>query len=584
MPKIAAEEVARIREEADIVEIISDYIPLTQRGKNFFGVCPFHQDHSPSMSVSREKQMFKCFSCGAAGNVFKFVSEYENISYMEAIEKVASKIGLSIKISDTYKPKEKFAHEYEIMTLATSFYQNNLNTEAGLPAKKYLLERGLTEEMIKEFNIGLAFSNNQLRDFLQKKNISNEELFKLGLVNQKDLEYYDVFSERILFPIHDEKGNVVAFTGRVYEKDRSPKYLNSKETSIFKKGNILFNLHRAKNAIRLEKYLIMVEGNMDAIRMYASGFKNTVALMGTSLTKEQITLISKQHVKVLLMFDNDDAGALATMTNGRLLENAGIKVEVVRLSGQKDPDEYILTNGAQKMSEVLKHPMSFIEFQYENLKENKNLNDTENLRAYVKNVLDSLKGADAITIDITLHKLVEEYNLSYDVLKSELETEEKSVEILPPPNKEKRKSRYEKSAEHILYYMMNDQKYVKIYQTKLGYFKEETYRKIANEILYYLEENKKIELADFLTYAEQSPLKNEIYTLIQSIKDIELDDTSIMDYIRNIKEIMWEEELKKMKAEQKRVQDINEKEKLGQKIVDLMIKIQEIKKERSVKE
>ena len=584
MPKIAAEEVAKIREEADIVEIISDYIHLTQRGKNFFGVCPFHQDHSPSMSVSREKQMFKCFSCGAAGNVFKFVSEYENISYLEAIEKVASKVGLSIKISDTYKPKEKFAHEYEIMTLATNFYQNNLNTEAGLPAKKYLLERGLTEEMIKEFNIGLSFSNNQLRDFLQKRNISNEELFKLGLVNQKDLEYYDVFSERILFPIHDEKGNVVAFTGRVYEKDRSPKYLNSKETSIFKKGNILFNLHRAKNAIRLEKCLIMVEGNMDAIRMYASGFKNTVALMGTSLTKEQITLISKQHVKVLLMFDNDDAGALATMTNGRLLENAGIQVEVVRLSGQKDPDEYILKNGAQKMSEVLKHPMSFIEFQYENFKENKNLNDTENLRVYVKNVLDSLKGADAITIDITLHKLVDEYNLSYDVLKSELQTEEKPVEILPPPNKEKRKSRYEKSAEHILYYMMNDQKYVKIYQTKLGFFKEETYRKIANEILYYLEENKKIELADFLTYAEQSPLKNEIYTLIQSIKDIELEDTSIMDYIRNIKEIMWEEELKKIKDEQKKVQDINEKERLGQKIVDLMIKIQEIKKERSVKE
>ena len=584
MPKIAAEEVAKIREEADIVEIISDYIPLTQRGKNFFGVCPFHQDHSPSMSVSREKQMFKCFSCGAAGNVFKFVSEYENISYLEAIEKVASKVGLSIKISDTYKPKEKFAHEYEIMTLATNFYQNNLNTEAGLPAKKYLLERGLTEEMIKEFNIGLSFSNNQLRDFLQKRNISNEELFKLGLVNQKDLEYYDVFSERILFPIHDEKGNVVAFTGRVYEKDRSPKYLNSKETSIFKKGNILFNLHRAKNAIRLEKCLIMVEGNMDAIRMYASGFKNTVALMGTSLTKEQITLISKQHVKVLLMFDNDDAGALATMTNGRLLENAGIQVEVVRLSGQKDPDEYILKNGAQKMSEVLKHPMSFIEFQYENLKENKNLNDTENLRTYVKNVLDSLKGADAITIDITLHKLVDEYNLSYDVLKSELQTEEKPVEILPPPKKEKRKSRYEKSAEHILYYMMNDQKYVKIYQTKLGFFKEETYRKIANEILYYLEENKKIELADFLTYAEQSPLKNEIYTLIQSIKDIELEDTSIMDYIRNIKEIMWEEELKKIKDEQKKVQDINEKERLGQKIVDLMIKIQEIKRERSVKE
>ena len=157
MPKIAAEEVARIREEADIVEIISDYIPLTQRGKNFFGVCPFHQDHSPSMSVSREKQMFKCFSCGAAGNVFKFVSEYENISYMEAIEKVASKIGLSIKISDTYKPKEKFAHEYKIMTLATSFYQNNLNTEAGLQAKKIFARARLNGRNDKRIQYRASF-------------------------------------------------------------------------------------------------------------------------------------------------------------------------------------------------------------------------------------------------------------------------------------------------------------------------------------------------------------------------------------------------------------------------------------------
>ena len=585
MPRIAAEEVAKIREEADIVEIISDYIPLTQRGKNFFGVCPFHQDHSPSMSVSREKQMFKCFSCGAAGNVFKFVSDYENISFVEAIERVAAKIGMSIHISNTYKPKEKYAREYEIMTLATSFYQNNLNTEAGLPAKKYLENRGLTEEMIREFAIGLSFSHNQLRDFLNKKQISNEELFQLGLVNQKDLEYYDVFSDRILFPIQDDRGNVIAFTGRVYQKDYSPKYLNSKETKIFKKGNVLFNFHRAKDACRLEKKLIMVEGNMDAIRMYVNGFKNTIALMGTSLTKDQISLIGKQHVPVILMFDNDDAGALATMTNGQLLENAGIKVFVVRLSGQKDPDEYLIKNGSEKMQELLKHPMSFIEFQYENLKGNRDLRDTENLSSYVRNVLDSLKQADPIIIDITLHKLVDEYNLSYDVLKNELKSEESKIEAIPPPaQKKERKNRYEVSADHILYYMMNDQKYVKIYQTKLGFFKEEKYRKVANEIIYYVEENKKIELADFLTYAEISPLKNEIYEIIKSIKDPNIEEISIMDYINNIKEIMWENELKKYKNEQKKIQDINEKEKLGQKIVDLMIKIQEIKKERSVKE
>ena len=164
MAKISPEEIAHIREQADIVEIIGDYIPLTMRGKNYFGVCPFHQDHSPSMSVSREKQMYKCFSCGAAGNVFKFVSEYENISFIEAVAKVAAKIGISLNISASYKPVSKFAKEYEIMNLATLFYQNNLNTEFGLTAREYLHDRGITDEMIQEFQIGLSFQGNQLRD------------------------------------------------------------------------------------------------------------------------------------------------------------------------------------------------------------------------------------------------------------------------------------------------------------------------------------------------------------------------------------------------------------------------------------
>lgn len=584
MPLIAPEEVAKIREQADIVEIISDYIPLTQKGKNFFGVCPFHQDHSPSMSVSREKQMFKCFSCGAAGNVFKFVSDYENISFAEAIQKVAAKVGISIEVANTYKKVEKFAKEYDIMNLAMLFYQNNLNTPLGQEAKTYLKNRGLDEQMLKDFDIGLSFSKNQLRDFLSKKNIPLAEMEKLGLVNQKNLEYYDVFINRILFPIHNPEGKVVAFTGRVYEKDQSPKYLNSKETPIFKKGNVLFNYHRAKEAVRLEKKLIIVEGNMDAIRMYANGFKNTIALMGTSLTKEQIDLIFKLHVPVILMLDNDDAGALATMSNGRLLLDAGIDVEVIRLSGKKDPDEYILAYGKEAMQNLLEHPESFMEFQYEHLKENKDLRDTENLASYVRSVLDTLKKADPITIDITLNKLASEYHLSYDVLKQELKLDSSPPVVMQEKPKKEKKSRYKQSVEHLLYYMMNDIKYIKIYQTKLGYFEEENYRKVASEIIYYADEHKKINVADFLSYAELSPLKDEIYEIIKSIKEPDIEDTSINDYINNIKEIMWENELKKMKVEQRKMQDINEKERIGLKIVELMKNIQELKKERSVKE
>ena len=583
MAKISPEEIAHIRERADIVEIIGDYIPLTMRGKNYFGVCPFHQDHSPSMSVSREKQMYKCFSCGAAGNVFKFVSEYENISFIEAVAKVAAKIGISLNISASYKPVSKFAKEYEIMNLATLFYQNNLNTEFGLTAREYLHDRGITDEMIQEFQIGLSFQGNQLRDFLEKKGILKTKMLELGLVNQKNQEYNDVFNERILFPIQDASGQVVAYTGRVYEKDKIPKYLNSRETFLFRKGNILFNYHRAKEAIRLLKNVVLVEGNMDAIRMYVCGFKNTIALMGTSMTKEQIELLKKLHVPVTLMFDNDEAGKLATITNGNLLKNAGVEVLVIRLTNEKDPDEYILKRGVEVMQDTLKHPVSYLEFLYEALKENKDLTDATALASYVKSVLASLENADPITVDVVLNKLVQEFNLSYEVLKSELKEPKTTETIEVKPIVKAKKNRYQISVEHLLYAMMNDVKYIKMYQSKLGYFKEENYRKIANEIIYYAENKKEMSFADFLTYVELSPLKQEMNTIITSIKDDEIDDTSIADYIYNIKQIMWEDEVQKLKQEQKKLSDMNEKERIGNKIVELMKKIQETKIERSVK-
>lgn len=584
MPRISENVINEIRAQADIVDIIKEYIPLTPKGKNYFGVCPFHQDHSPSMSVSKEKQMFKCFSCGAAGNVFKFVSDYENISFIEAVAKVASKVGIPLTITGDYKPKEKFQKEYDVMNLATLFFQNNLNTSLGTKAKEYLSKRGLNEEMVKVFDIGLALDKNTLYQFLNKKKIAPEDMVSLGLVNQSGLTYHDVFVNRIIFPIHDASGHVVGFTGRVYDGDYTPKYLNSKETSIFRKGNILFNYHRARDAIRTQKKVIMVEGNMDAIRMYVSGLQNTIALMGTSLTTEQVVLLQKLRVPVLLMFDNDEAGKTATMKNGQILIDAGITVEVVRLHGAKDPDEYILSNGIQAMKDNIEHPLSYLEFKYNALKENKNLEDTEELSLYVKGVLASLEHADEITIDITLNKLVQEFHLSYDILKSQLDT--KKVEpVKQIPVKEKRvtkKSKYDLCAELILYYMMNDLKYVKMYQTKLGYFKSSVYRGIANEIIYYVEKNKTIELADFLSYAETSPLKEDIYRILESIKTPEIVETSMEDYIFNIKECTWEEEIKKLKVEMKQTSDIHEKENLAKKIVDFNKKIQEMLEERSV--
>lgn len=581
MSKILPEDIKEIRNNADIVEIVKDYIPLTPQGKNYFGVCPFHDDHSPSMSVSKEKQVYKCFSCGASGNVFTFVQNYLNISFIESVALVAQKIGRTINVTTEAKTTKAHTKEYQIMSLAKSYYQNNLQTKEGESARKYLLERKLDSKAIEDFEIGLSLEKATLTSLFEKKGIDLELSKELGLLNN-DKKYYDLFRSRIMFPIHNLEGDVVGFTGRIYhgEKDTA-KYINTKETSIFKKGEILFNYHRAKNETRLQKQVIIVEGNMDAIRMYESGFKNTIALMGTAMTSKQVDIIKKLRVPIVLMFDNDDAGALATHTNGKLLKEAGCTISVVRLEGEKDPDDYIIKNGCEVMAENIKKAISYIDFEYLYQKNNKNMNDSRNLADYIKNIIEDLRHEDGITQDIILQKLVNEYQLSYEVLKSELNTEEKiDVPIQVKEDKKKNKTRYSTSAEHILYYMMNSSVYVDMYRKKLGTFKEAIYRNIANEIIYY-SENNIISLADFLIYAETSPLKKEIYGIIESISEDTLEKSIMEDYIYNVKELMWEKEKKELKNKQKETIDASVKEKIGKQIVELTKKIQELKVERS---
>ena len=578
---ISEEEINQVRQNADIVEIISSYIPLNQKGKNYFGVCPFHEDHSPSMSVSREKGIYKCFSCGATGNVFKFVSDYENITFPEAVQKIAQKIGITLSITTEIKKITKYEIEYKIMTLSNLFYQNNLMTEKGKKAREYLENRGLTEEIQKEFQIGLAFDKNSLSEFLHQKNYENSLLISLGLLNQKKEFFYDTFLDRIMFPIHNLNGDVVGFTGRIYLPNSSPpKYLNSKETMIFKKGNILFNYHRAKDPIRLEKKVILVEGNMDAIRMYSCGFKNTIALMGTSLTSYQIKEIKKLRVPVILMLDNDDAGFTATYQIGTLLEKENIPIHIVRLSGEKDPDDYLLKNGIEAMQNNIKHAISFIEFKLNYFKRNKNLQDSEELAAYIKEVLKGMKeNTDPILKEITLKKLSNDYDISMELLISELdhikEKEQKQNEKIKVSQEEQKiikKTKYTDSIFHILYFMMNDPIYIKMYKKNLGFIDQATYRGIANEILAYYEFHKCINLADFLTFAENSKLKKEIYEIVTSINDETIDETIMEEYIMSVKKIRKQNEIKQLKEKLKLEMDSN-------KELEIVKRIAELKKE-----
>lgn len=578
---IAEEEINYVRQNADIVEIISSYIPLNQKGKNYFGVCPFHADHSPSMSVSREKGIFKCFSCGATGNVFKFVSEYENLTFPEAVQKIAEKIGVSLSVKNERKQITKNEIEYKIMELSNLFYQNNLMTEKGEKARNYLESRGLNEEIQKEFQIGLALEKNSLSEFLHQKKYDNSYLISLGLLNQKNEYFYDTFNNRIIFPIHNLNGEVVGFTGRVYLPDSSPpKYLNSKETVIFKKGHILFNYHRAKDKIRLEKKVILVEGNMDAIRMFACGFQNTIALMGTSLTAYQMKEIKKLRVPVILMLDNDEAGLTATYQLGMNLEKEEIATTVVRLSGEKDPDEYLLKNGSEAMYHNIKNAVSFLEFKLNYFKKNKNLQNSEELAAYIKEVLNGMKeNKDPILREITLKKLSHDYDISLDILKKEMESlEDKEIHLMDKKilkqekENQTKKTKYTDSLFHILYFMMNDPIYIKMYKKNLGFIDHFTYRGIANEIMAYYEFHKTINLADFLTFAENSKLKKEIYEIVTSINDETIDETIMEEYIMSVKKIRKQNEIKKLKEKLKSEMDSN-------KELEIVKRITELKKE-----
>ena len=577
MAFIATDEINHIRSSASIVDVISSYIPLTQKGKNYFGVCPFHEDHSPSMSVSEEKQIYKCFSCGATGNVFTFVENYLNISFAEAVELVAQKTGISISVPLVKKKESKFKDEYSLMDFVLKLYQNNLNTEVGQKAIVYLKKRNLLENTIEDFSVGLSLDQNMLYSILKKKDYSDKMLLDLGLVNQGKENIYDVFQNRIMFPIHNLEGQVVGFTARCYLKEETPKYLNTKETYIFKKGNILFNYHRAKDAIRLLKELVVVEGNMDAIRLYASGIKNVIALMGTSLTKEQIEALRKLRCKIVLMLDNDNAGEMATLAIGNLLEEQNIPFSVVRLSGEKDPDEYIVKNGVDAMLDNIKNAISFVDFKLNYFKKNKNLNDAADLADYIKAVIDGLKNTnDEILKEVTLQKLSKDYTISYAVLKEQLgETEKKAIKTqskVVEKEPVQKLSSYDKVCNKILFYMMNAKDYVKLYQTKLGLFPTKEHRRIANEILYYLDTFKTINLADFISYAENTNLKEEIMDIIINEKDTNVTESGMLELLSIIRKKIKKEEIKKLKEEIKSEVDVSKK-------VSLLEKITEIKKE-----
>ena len=572
---ISYDEIISIQRKTNIVDIIRDYVPLTQKGKNFFGICPFHDDHNPSMSVSTDKQIYKCFVCGNSGNVFNFVMEYEKVSFIEAVKIVAEKQGISIDIKSSSKTKIDKSNDrlYKMYDIANKFYQNNLNTTYGKDAKKYLSERKIDDSIIKKFNIGLSFNDSELYKILSKKGYTDNEIIDSGLGYKMNNYVKDIYMNRIMFPLYDLEGNVNGFSGRIYLDKNGNKYVNTKETKIFKKGELLYNYKEAKTLARKEKSIIIVEGFMDVIRLWSIGVKNAVATMGTAVTKFQADLINKMAPNIILMFDGDSAGNKATQSFIDNYAKSNDNIKIVRLEDDLDPDDYILKKGKDKMLYHLSHPISIYDYKLNSLKENIDFSNSEEVSKYINLMIPELeKIDDEIVRELEINKISKVTNIDKNTIKSMIKTAvNKKLDIKPKKNI--KQTKYDKASRYIIYRMIKDPNIILYYFNNLSYLPNENARKLANEMVLYFKKFKSFSINDFVIYLED---KKDLINLIIDIDEDEYTKEELEDNIDNyfnvIKESLYKNQIDKLTNDLKNETNEVKRKEIAKKIVEIKLK------------
>lgn len=391
--------IEEIRGSNDIVDVISTYVNVKKKGNSHFGLCPFHSEKSPSFSVSRDKQMYYCFGCGAGGNVFTFLMEYENYTFPEAVRELAKRAGIEVEETEQ-SPEAKRAADYrsvllEMNKVAAGYFYYLLKTENGKKAYEYLINRGISDEIIKKFGLGYAdIYNNDLYKYLKKKGYMDIQLKDSGLVGIDEVRGgSDKFWNRVMFPIMDVNNKAIGFGGRVMG-DGNPKYLNSKETAVFDKSRTLYGLNFARTSRK--KNLIICEGYMDVIAMHQAGFQNAVASLGTAFTSQQAMLLKRYVSEVILAYDSDEAGTKAALRAIPILKDAGVSVRVLNITPYKDPDEFIKTQGTDAFAERLDEAIGSFMFEIDILSRDFNQNDPESKTKFQHEIAAKLASIEEV--------------------------------------------------------------------------------------------------------------------------------------------------------------------------------------------
>ena len=422
MARYSEEILNEVRQSNDIVDVISQYVHLKRSGRNFFGLCPFHNEKSPSFSVSPDKQIFHCFGCGVGGNVITFVSQIEGLNFVETVQMLAERANIQLPTlqnnGDTQREilKDKV---YKVNEFTAEYYHQNLYKQQAKMAQEYVKKRQLTNETLKSFRIGFSGKFDELYQELKKQGFQEQEILESGLVNKNERgQYIDRYRNRLMFPICDARGRVIAFGGRVLD-DSKPKYINSPENVVYSKGRHLFAFNIAKKDN--PKTIIMVEGYMDAISLHQRGIHNAVASLGTALTEAQGRLLRRSCEKVIIGYDADGAGQAATLRGLEILKNLGCDLRVIQLEGAKDPDEYILKYGNMRFQNVIDKAFSVVEFKVKILKKELDLDNTNDKIKFLNEIAKLISKVDnTMEREVYIEKIAKEYDISKEAIYAEV--------------------------------------------------------------------------------------------------------------------------------------------------------------------
>ena len=592
MVRYSDELIEEIKSSNDIVDIISQYVVLKRRGRNFLGLCPFHKEKTPSFSVSPDKQIFHCFGCGVGGDVITFINKIENLNYRESLETLAEKAGITLPTADNSQDSKRQilkSKVYEINELVARMYHENLYKPQAKLAQEYVKKRKLDNNTLKKFMIGYANGGTEVYQMLKSKGFTDEEILASNLVKKFSNGYVDVFKNRLMFPIQDIKNKFIAFGGRVLD-DSKPKYINSPEGVVYSKGRNLYALNVAKNSG--ENNLIIVEGYMDAVSLHQRGIPNAVASLGTALTEMQGRLLRKYSEKIIISYDSDGAGQAATLRGLDILTNMGCDVRILQMEGAKDPDEYVIKYGNGRFKLLVNNAISLIEFKAKVLKKSLDLQNANDKIKFLKEIAKLLTSVNSkIEQEIYLGNIAREYGISKEAIYAEInklsgktvDSKILSKQPISKVNKEDVEKKLIEREKSVIAVLINEKEegYNQIKQeVSVEDLQSEPNRKILKKLYEEFEKGNSNNISNTLMnfFAEDEKVISRLTELLseeyQTNNDKKLIDNIIKTYKKEKLNMKKQELIEKQKSTNLTVEEIK---KIDREIQEVIIELAKIK-------